>query len=329
MSTPVLLKLLAIFAIVAIGWVVGRLRWLGKGGDGTDPARVLGFAAFYLFVPALLFRTTARIDFGTLPWGTLAAFFVPVMALLLVVYLWQRRWNRKDRLPAAAPSVRAISASFGNTVQIGIPMAAALFGEAGLAVHIAIVSLHSLVLLSVLTALVEMDLARAHTRRDGAAPGVLATLATTLRNTIVHPVVLPVVAGLAWNLLGLPLPAFADDVLHTLSTGVVPVCLVVIGLSLAYQGVGRAAKSAVVLSAVKLLLLPALVLATAHWVFGLSGLPLAVTVMAAALPIGSNALLFSQRYDTLEPEISAAIMLSTLGFAVTAPLWLLVLRAFA
>src|SRR5690606_13402814 len=133
-------KLLAIFAVVALGWAVGRLRWLGRGAH-DDPARVLGFAAFYLFVPALLFRTTARLDFATLPGRTLAAFFVPALALLLAVYAGQRRVRRARGLPAAAPSVRAISASFGNTVQVGIPMAAALFGEAGLAVHIAIVSL--------------------------------------------------------------------------------------------------------------------------------------------------------------------------------------------
>jgi predicted permease len=60
-------------------------------------------------------------------------------------------------------------------------------------------------------------------------------------------------------------------------------------------------------------------------VFHLDGLPLSVLVMAAALPVGSNALLFAQRYRTLEGEASAVIVLSTAGFALTAPLWLSVL----
>ena len=62
--------------------------------------------------------------------------------------------------------MRAITASFGNAVQVGIPLAAALYGEAGLGLHVTLVSLHSLTLLTVLTALVELDLARAE-RRDG------------------------------------------------------------------------------------------------------------------------------------------------------------------
>ncbi len=76
-------------------------------------------------------------------------------------------------------------------------------------------------------------------------------------------------------------------------------------------------------------MLPALVLAVAHWGFGLTGLPLAVVVMMAALPAGSNALIFAQRYDTLEAEATTAIVFSTLAFAATAPLWLAVLAWLA
>jgi predicted permease len=325
MSVLIFFKLFAIFAVVALGYLVGRLRWLGD----NDPARVLSNAAFYIFIPALLFRTTARIDLAHMPWGTVVAFFVPVLALLSVVYVWQRRRNRSGRLPVAAPSVRAISATFGNTLQVGVPMAAALFGEAGLAIHVAIVSLHALTLLTVLTALVELDIARERHQLGHSNAHLGKTLGKTARNTIIHPVVLPVLAGLAWNLLHLPLPTVADEILSTLSQAVVPLCLVLIGMSLAYYGVQGAARGAVMLSVLKLLVLPALVLGVAHWGFGLTGTPLAVVVMMAALPVGSNALIFSQRYETLEAEASATIVFSTLGFAVTASLWLVLLAWLA
>ena len=320
MSTAIFLKLAAIFIVVALGWVAGRLRWLGD----NDPARTLSNAAFYIFIPALLFRTTARIDFATLPWRTLAAFLVPVLLLLVLVYVWQRRSNRSGDAPAA-PSVRAISATFGNTVQIGVPLATALFGEAGLAIHITIISIHALVLLSVLTALVELDLARERRLRGDADAHLLGTLATTARNTIVHPVVLPVLAGLAWNGLGLPLPGIVDETLQTLALPVVPLCLVLIGMSLAYYGVKGAARGAISLSVLKLLVLPALVLAIGHWGMGLDGIALSVVVMAAAMPVGSNALIFAQRYRTLEGETTAAIVFSTFAFVATGPLWLTVL----
>ncbi|CAG1016587.1 hypothetical protein BURC_01407 [Burkholderiaceae bacterium] len=321
MSTFVFLKLLAIFIVVAIGWVAGRLRWLGD----NDPARTLSNAAFYIFIPALLFRTTARVEFASLPWGTLAAFFVPVLLLLAVVYAWQRSANRKGRLPAAAPSVRAISATFGNTLQIGVPVVTALFGEAGLAIHITIISLHALILLTVLTALVELDLARERRELGHARTRLWQTVARTAKNTIIHPVVLPVLAGLVWNALFPPLPALIDETLLAMSQAVVPLCLVLIGMSLAYYGVRGGAGGAVLVSLLKLIVLPAVVLAIGHWGMGLDGLPLAVVVIAAALPVGSNALIFSQRYETLEGETTTAIVLSTLAFVLTAPMWLAVL----
>lgn len=311
MTLAVVYKLLSIVFAAAIGWFASRRRWLGD-----DAARVLSNTAFCIFVPALLFRTAARVDFATLPWRTLAAFFVPALAVLFAVYLSQRRHG------GALPSVRAIIATFGNTLQIGIPLAAALFGEAGLAVHITIVSVHALVLLSVLTTLVEIDLARA---AGGAS--LRATLLLTLRNTVVHPVVLPVVAGLLFNAAGGTLPEAVDQALQMLASAVVPVCLVLIGVSLATYGVGERSAGALMTLGAKLFVLPAAVLGFAHWALGLSGTPLAVVVMLAALPSGSNSLIFAQRYRTLEAEATGAIVVSTVAFAFTAPLWLAVLGA--
>jgi len=329
MTAAVLARLLAIVLAVAIGWAAGRMRWLGEAS--IDPARVLGNAAFYIFVPALLFRTTARVSLHTLPWPMLIAFFVPTLAVMFAVYAWQRVRLRHAGLPVPAPAVRAISAVFGNTLQVGVPMAAAVFGETGLGLHITITSLHALTLLTALTIAVEIDLARAqaigepHTGTVKAHP-LAATLRVTVRNTVIHPVVLPVLCGLVWNVTGLALPPGLDETLQMLGSAVVPLCLVLIGMSLAYYGMPKQAGGALSIVVLKLVVLPIVVLVVARWGFGLRGLPLAVSVMIAALPIGSNALIFSQRYDALQAEVTAATVLSTLGYAITAPVWLAVLH---
>ncbi len=324
MTAAVFYKLLAIGFTVALGWAAGRMRWLGTGADSSDPARVLSNAAFYIFVPALLFRTTVRLDVAAMPWRAVWAYFLPVAVLLLAVYLWQRARGAASRHGAPAPAVRALSASFGNSVQLGIPLAAALFGELGLGIHLGLVSLHALILLSLCTVLAELDSARAHT--PGQAPVALATtVATTVRNTVIHPVVLPVLAGLGWNATGLGLHPVVDETLFVVGSAVVPLCLVLIGLSLAYYGVKGHLRGAIGLSLLKLLVMPALVLVVAHWGFGLAGVPLGVLVVMAALPVGSNPLVFAQRYGTLQAEATAAIVFSTLAFAATLGAWLAVL----
>jgi predicted permease len=321
MTWAIAFKLLAILVAVAIGWVVGRMRWLGGGeaGSDSDPARVLANAAFYIFVPALLFRTTARLDTATLPWAFLGAFFVPALLLIALLYIWQR-WRSKPGESVVAPSVKAITAGFGNTLQIGLPVAAGVFGEQGLAIHIAVVSLHALSILTLLTAIVELDLAR-----ERSSGNLAATLVQTVRNTVIHPVVLPVLAGLAWNATGLAIPSVADEALQSLGTAVVPLCLTLIGMSLAYYGWPRTWNGLVGLVAAKLLLMPAVVFGVGHWLLGLSGMPLAVIVMIAALPTGSNALIFAQRYRALEAEVTAATVISTVLYVATAPAWLALL----
>ncbi|MCE4557417.1 AEC family transporter [Roseateles cellulosilyticus] len=321
MTWAIAAKLVAILVAVAIGWIVGRMRWLGGGaaGSDSDPARVLANAAFFIFVPALLFRTTARLDTSTLPWAFLFAFFVPVLVVVALIYAFER-WRRRPGEPVTAPSVKAITAGFGNTLQVGVPVAAGVFGEQGLAIHIAVVSLHSLTILTLLTSLVELDVARErHSRTFG------TTLRQTVRNTVIHPVVLPVLAGLTWNATGWPIPAVLDEVLQNLGTAVVPLCLTLIGMSLAYYGWPKSWRGLGGLVSAKLLLIPAVVFGIAHGLLGLNGLPLAVVVMLAALPTGSNALIFAQRYRTLEAEVTAATVLSTVLYVATAPLWLALL----
>ena len=321
MTWAIAAKLLAILVAVAIGWAVGRMRWLGGGaaGSDSDPARVLANAAFYIFVPALLFRTTARLDTSTLPWAFLLAFFVPVLVVVALIYAFER-WRRKPGEAVTAPSVKAITAGFGNTLQVGVPVAAGVFGEQGLAIHIAVVSLHSLTILTLLTALVELDVARGRSSRS-----FRSTLVQTVRNTVIHPVVLPVLAGLTWHATGWPIPTVLDEVLQNLGTAVVPLCLTLIGMSLAYYGWPKSWSGISGLVSAKLLLIPAVVFGIAHWALGLNGLPLAVIVMLAALPTGSNALIFAQRYRTMEPEVTAATVLSTVLYVATAPVWLALL----
>lgn len=317
MTLTVFYKLLAIMATVGLGWLAMQRHWLAPKGAVGDPVLVLGNAVLSLFIPALLFRTMATQDLGALPLRTLAAYFVPALLFTLAVHAVFKRHVGDGDAKAATLTLAAV---FGNSVQLGIPMAAALFGEQGLALHIALVSVHGLVLLTTLTLLAESALAR-----GGPGHGPWAALRGSVRNTLTHPVVMPVLAGLAWNLGGLGLHPVVDQWLQSLGMAAVPLSLVLIGASLASHGVRGRLRGALFVSMLKLLALPAVVLVTARFGFGLTGTPLAVLVMMAALPVGSNALIFAQRYQVLQAEASVASVVSTLGFMVTAALWLAVL----
>ncbi|MEP7157703.1 MAG: AEC family transporter [Betaproteobacteria bacterium] len=307
-------KLLPIFLLALAGYLFGR----SKAFDSGQLTRGISNVAFYLFIPALLFRATARIDIASLQFRALAAFFVPTLLLMLAVYFYERR----RKIAADVATVRGLSVTFGNTVQIGIPVALATFGEAGLAIHATIIAVHALVLLT--TATFMMEWARRDREAQKSLPLVLMPM---MKQTLIHPVILPVVAGFAWNLLRIPIPGPVDATLMTLSQAAVPLCLVLIGLSLAHYGVSGVLKPAFAQSGIKLLLHPLLVAVAAFWIVPLDRTAAAVTVLCAALPVGSNALLFAQRYNVAERETTAAIVVSTCAYGATVIALLAVLTA--
>jgi malonate transporter len=60
---------------------------------------------------------------------------------------------------------------------------------------------------------------------------------------------------------------------------------------------------------------------------GLSGLPAAVIIVAAALPIGATVLMFAQRYQIARDQVTTAIAVSTFTALASLPVALIIGRA--
>ncbi|MNW12347.1 Membrane transport protein [compost metagenome] len=66
-----------------------------------------------------------------------------------------------------------------------------------------------------------------------------------------------------------------------------------------------------------------IVLAALGLALGLSGMPLAVMIVAASLPVGANVFLFAQRYAVAEDEVTASVAVSTALGLLTMPVVIL------
>jgi predicted permease len=178
-----------------------------------------------------------------------------------------------------------------------------------------LISLHSLILLTLATVVLELTVAH-----EQAASGVLskqhmmATVLTAIRNGIVHPVPLPIIAGLLFAQTGLEVPSVIDRPLQLLGNAFGPLALVLVGVTLTHVKVGAQIRGALGLTLLKNLIFPALV-GFFCLLFGLNGTALAVMIVAASLPLGSNVFMFSQRYEVAEDLVTATMAVST-GLAV-------------
>ncbi len=303
--------------LIAIGWGAARGRVLDEVA-----VKALSDATFTLFMPALLFRAMARTGLGTSTLGVPAVYFgVALSVFFALVVLW--RW-RGVPLPSAA--VRSLGAVFSNNAMLGIPLVRLAFGESGLAILLTIIALHALILLTAATIVLETGRALDPAGADGAPRGSLAaSIGGAALSSLVHPVVLPILVGIAWSLLGLPMPGPLDSALGLMGGAATPLCLVLLGASLAQFGLREGLRGAIMATLLKNFLFPAVMYATGRWLIGLDRLTLSVLTVGAALPIGANVYLFAQRYEVELARISAAVSLSTLVGGVTLPLLLLAL----
>ena len=131
-----------------------------------------------------------------------------------------------------------------------------------------------------------------------------------MKNAILHPVPLPIIAGFLYSLTGWGLHPVVERPLKLLGDAFGPVALVLVGVTLAQTAIGPHLRGALGISLLKTVLHPVL-MAAAGWALGIRGLPLAVMVTAAALPVGANVFLFSQRYHKAEDLVTASVAVST------------------
>jgi predicted permease len=216
-------------------------------------------------------------------------------------------------------AVLALACTFGNTVMIGIPLIGLAYGQAGLVTLFTLISVHSLVLLTLTTLVLEMVTAReAQAAGAGTQRHMAMTVLVAIKGGIIHPVPLPIIVGLLFAQTGWVMPEVVDKPLQLLGSALGPVALLLVGVMLMQVQIGHHLKTSLGISVLKNLVLPVLV-ATLGWGLGLSGLNLAVMVVAAALPMGVNVFLFAQRYEVAQDLVTASMTVSTvLGlFSIT------------
>ena len=294
---PVLSSLLPVVLLILIGFVAGKAKLVR-----AESVRDLSNLVFLVLIQALLFRTMSSVHIEQLDFKPVAQYFL-VAGVLFVVMLWAYGGNSRA-------SVLALASIFSNTLMIGVPLIGLAYGQEGQVLLFTLISLHALVLLSLATLVLELQMAHEQTALSGEERPVWRTVASAVRNTIIHPIPLPILLGLAYAQTGWGLHPTVDLPLALLSSAFGPVALVLVGITLAFTSMGQRLSLAIRLSLVKTVVHP-LLMGGVGYFLGLRGLHLAVMTVAAALPIGANVFLFSQRYRKEEDTVTAAVAVST------------------
>ncbi len=313
-SHPVVASLTPVFILIGLGYLAGRLQWIRDAA-----VKDLSNLVFLLLIPALLFRTMSSVHFEELDLRPIGAYFLAALSLLAVSIAW-RGFNRGS-------VVLALAGTFSNMVMLGITLVELAYGKTAQVTVLTLVSVHALILLTTGSIVLELAVAREARAGGQRAPHVLATAWSAFKGALIHPIPLPILCGLLFAQSGLTLPTVVDRPLQLLGSAFGPIALVLVGVTLARTPMAGHLRQALWVSVSKNLVLPLLV-GLCAWGLGITGMPLTVMVVAAALPVGANVFLFAQRYEVAQEVTTAAMGLSTvlalftLSLVMTAMAWL-------
>ena len=300
---------LPVFAIIVTGWIAGRLGYLTRSlADG------LVHFAYNVAMPALLVVTIAQEPArNLLEWRFLLAFGGGSTICFALVFMAVRLGWKRD---VAGSTVVGMTAAMTNTGFVALPILHAIYGQPAVLPAAVATVFVAAVMFPATVILMESD-----RRREGdpsASPVAL------IKQILLNPMVLSTLVGLAWTIVGLPIPAPVATYLNIIAAALTPCALFAIGLGLSLDGLRSNLKASVALATVKLVIMPLIVYGLCK-ACGLNPLYTIAAVVCAAVPTAKTMYVLAHEYKVEEPMVAATVSITTVLSVVTLLGWLYVL----
>jgi malonate transporter len=292
-----------VFAVIVAGFACGRLGLLGPTASSE-----LNRFVVYLGLPALLFQVMAEANWTAL-WqpGFIASFAIGVFVIFggTLIYRVARGHHLTDA------SIDGLNAGYANVGYIGFPLCELIFGRQSLALVTIAAIMTVCVLFTVAIIFVEIGL-----QTERRVHRLFAKIAKAL---IRNPLLVAPLLGAVWSTFHTPVPDAARAVLHMVGNAASPCALVSLGLFLAaeHRGSRSSRPVAITLTALKLVIQPAIVAICAYGIFKLQPVPAAIVVLLSALPTGTGPFMIAELYKREAVVTSGTILFTTMASVIS------------
>ncbi len=300
---------LPFFGLIFIGFACGKWRKLPDEGMAW-----MTFFILYVSLPALFFRILSRtpleqlaqIDFVTATvLATGSAFTISYIIGLAV-----RRGNLADA------TVAAVAGGFGNVGYMGPGLALAAIGPEA-AVPVALIfSFDALLVFTLVPLLMAFS--------GSGGPGLGRALKDVARGIFLNPLLIAAALGVCAAAAQWQPPQAVERLLEFLYVSAAPCALFALGVTVALRPLEGIPWEVPLLTTVKLVVHPILVLVLLGWLGPFSQTWVNTAVLMAALPPALTAYVFARQYDTWIEQASSVVLIGTLlsVATLTAVMWL-------
>lgn len=290
----VLAGFFVVWAIILVGWFVGKRNILG------DNARsVLSALTFFVASPALLFETLSKAHLQDVFAAPLLVSAVGAISTALIFFSIAKFWLKRS-LPESLMS--SMSSSLANSANLGIPIAVYVLGDASYVAPLLIFQL------AFFTPIFLMIL-------DASTSGRRTTPLRFVLMILCNPMIVGSGLGLLVAGTGFSVPELILQPIHLIGGAAIPAMLIAFGMSLngtrpLQASAGRRVDT-LLASGFKLVVHPTLAYLFAHFALGLSGHALFAVVVTAALPTAQNVFVAASRYQTGVTVAKDTVLITT------------------
>lgn len=248
--------------------------------------------AMTLSVPCLIFVALMKTDIdpealATLTLASLVAYTLVAVAFLVVVKI-----GRLDVQTFLAPLI------FGNTGNLGLPLALFAFGEVGLGYAVVVFAVMAILSFTV---------------------GIwLVSGGGSLTKVVKEPLVAATLLGalFLWN--GWETPDFLTNALELIGQMAIPIMLITLGVAVARLET-KAMTQAVILSVLKVGVCAGAAWWAATW-FGLSPVAAAVLIVQVSTPVAVTSYMLAEKYGADAQPVAGLVVASTVLSVISLPL---------
>lgn len=301
--TGIFLALLPVFIVILVGFGLRRFHVIRD-----EQWMALDQLCYYVLFPAIIFKEIAAADFSHVPVAGMALSMVmAVLAMFALLLTFHRPLMRGLRIDGPQFTSVVQGAARWHTF-IAFAIIPLQFGPAALSLG-AVSAAAMTPLLNILCVIVMARFAR-ETRLH---PKALAL--SIIRN----PFVFSSLGGVAWQVLGLPLPGMGLQVLDMIGRGALGLALLTVGAGLRLGDALSGWPPILTATLLKLLAMP-LLMGLALTVLGVTGDAFAVAMLCAAVPTGSGAYVLARQMGGDAPMVANILTLQVIAAAITIPL---------
>ncbi len=294
-----------LFLLIALGYYLGKRKMFG-----SESLSQLSDFLVRVALPVTVFNSM-QMDFDPqLAAGGIKIFFVTILFHLASLGLGLAA-ARVFKISAREKGVWLFVCMFSNNGFMGFPLASAIYGNEGMF----LMSIANVVSNFLIFSLGVYFLTKGHDLK--AKPG--------MKKMIFNNINIAVVLGLISYAGQLRLPAVLTETLGYIGNITSGLSMIVVGLSLAKMDARKMfqGRSAYLLSAMRLIVVPALTVLLCRGLTGGVNIMTGVIVLMSALPSPSSVTIISEQYH-IETELGSKIVfLSTLFCLITLPLFMI------